>query len=132
MIVRLSCLPADFYNGGTGWLVFSWGASMRVSKPWRPLAESARLPGQLGVFELAGADGEVVYVGYAGGRSTFGLRSAVADAAAGISGAERFRVEVTSAYLTRYRELLMLHVARHGRLPLANAPEPALGRLSPG
>lgn len=112
--------------------------SIRLTKPWQPLARADELPGQLGVFELADKHGAVVYIGYAGGRSRFGLRSAVADAGAKIAaaGAESdsprsFRVEVTSAYLTRYRELLMAYAAQHGKLPAGNAPEPTLGKLSP-
>ena len=47
--------------------------------------------------------------------------------------AARFRVEVNQQYTTRYLELLMLHVADHGSLPVVNAadPPPRLGRLSP-
>ncbi len=105
--------------------------SLGLTKPWQPLAAAQELPGQLGVFELADEDGGIVYVGYAGGRSRFGLRSAVADAGAETAAAQSFRVEVTSAYLTRYRELLMAYVAEHGRLPAGNAAEPTLGKLSP-
>ncbi len=34
-------------------------------------------------------------------------------------------------YLTRHRELLMLHQADHGRIPPENDPPPRLGRLHP-
>lgn len=105
--------------------------SIRLTKPWQPAASARVLPAQLGVYQLADADGRILYVGYAGGRSRMGLRGTVSEACAEIPGAHCFRVEVTSAYLTRYRELLMAHVADHGQLPEANAPEPALGRLSP-
>ena len=54
-------------------------------------------------------------IGFAGGRSVFGLRG---ELARGCSKAERdgasFRYEITTAYLSRYRELLMVHVADHG------------------
>jgi hypothetical protein len=45
----------------------------------------------------------------------------------------RFRYEVNQQYTTRYQELLMLHVADHGTLPVVNAADPPvrLGRLSP-
>ena len=92
------------------------------------------LPGQLGVYQLADAAGHIVYIGFAGGRSLFGLRSelerALKDRPA---GAARFRTEVNQQYMSRYRELLMLHVADHGSLPAVNAadPPPQLGRLSP-
>ena len=47
--------------------------------------------------------------------------------------AARFRVEINQQYTTRYHELLMLHVADHGSLPVVNAadPPPRLGRFSP-
>jgi hypothetical protein len=110
--------------------------SIRMTKPWRQLDREAvyRLPGQLGVYELANASGEIVAVGYAGGRSLFGLRGVLEDVlCAPPDGATQFRVEVTMQYLTRYRELLMVHVADHGTLPLANQQDPpvGLGRLSP-
>jgi len=86
----------------------------------------------MGVYELADATGAVLRIGYAGGRSRFGLRGEIAAAASALAGARAFRYEVTTAYLTRYQELLMLHQADHGRLPPHNPPEPGLGRLSPG
>lgn len=104
--------------------------SIRLEKPWRPRAEALQLSGQLGVFQLADNDGQVVYIGVADARSLFGLRSAVDDAFNRLATAVQFRVESTSAYHTRYRELLMIHVADHGALPPAN-PTIALGRLHP-
>ena len=103
---------------------------IRLDKPWRPLDAAAGLPGQLGVFELADETGRVQYIGYAGGRSVFGLKSEVAAAAQRIPAARRFRVEVTMAYLTRHRELLMAHVADQDALPPHNEPLPRMGRLS--
>ena len=87
----------------------------------------------MGVFELANDDEEVVYVGYAGGRSLFGLRGELGHMLRH-SKATLFRYEVNTAYLTRFQELLMVFVADHGRLPLENHAEdvPRLGRLSPG
>jgi hypothetical protein len=107
---------------------------IRLTKPWQALNEAALrgLPGQLGVYQLGDAEGRVLYVGYAGGRSLFGLRSAVAEAWKQVgAAATRFRCEVNQQYLTRYQELLMLHVADHGALPPENRDTPALGRLSP-
>ena len=51
--------------------------AIRMEKPWIELTPEAvkALPGQLGVYQLADADGRVVYIGFAGGRSLFGLRS---------------------------------------------------------
>jgi hypothetical protein len=111
-------------------------SGVRITGPWLPLDEAhvERLGGHMGVYELASADGEVSRIGFAGGRSVFGLRgelrSALADTA---DGAARFRYEVTTSYLSRYRELLMVHVADHGSVPAGNVNDDLqLGRLSPG
>lgn len=87
----------------------------------------------MGVFELGDVDGNVLYIGYAGGRSVLGLRGEL-RAMLGQSAATGFRYEVNTAYLTRFQELLMAHVAEHDRLPPENREEnlPALGKLSPG
>ena len=44
--------------------------AVRMSKAWQPLAAEniKKLPGQLGVFQLADAEGTIVYIGFAGGR----------------------------------------------------------------
>jgi hypothetical protein len=106
--------------------------AVNLPKPWRPCEGFDALPGHMGVFELGDADGAVIYVGYAGGRSRFGLRGEIEAAAARVAECAGYRFEVTTAYLTRYRELLMAHQSRHGRLPRCNSPVPGLGRLSPG
>lgn len=110
--------------------------TIRMTKCWQPLTagEVRALTGQLGVYELADAAGTVVFIGMAGGRSLFGLRGEVEKALASPpAGASQFRVEVNQQYLTRHQELLMLYVADHGALPVANrdAPPARLGRLSP-
>lgn len=110
--------------------------ALRLTKPWRPLtsANATKLPGQLGVYELADADGKTVAFGFAGGRALFGLRSELMRLAdAPPHGAMQFRVEINAQYQTRFRELLMVHVADHGSLPAVNAENPPinLGRLSP-
>jgi hypothetical protein len=108
--------------------------AIRLEKPWRPLTSEAiaTLPGQLGVFELADDAARVLYIGYAGGRSLFGLRSEVGRARARAPDARCFRCEITMQYLTRHQELLMLHVADHGAVPEGNRGEELrLGRLSP-
>jgi hypothetical protein len=110
--------------------------SIRMTKPWVELTpESVKaLPGQLGAYQLANAAGVVVYVGYAGGRTLFGLRSELEKALAERpGGATQFRCEVNQQYTSRYQELLMLHVADHGELPVLNRADPPvrLGRLSP-
>jgi len=105
--------------------------SIRLDKPWRPLSEMDALGGHLGVFQLADEAGEMLYIGCADARCLFGLRGAVADATATVAEAVSFRVEINTAYRTRYQELLMTYIADHGNLPPANPPEAALGRLSP-
>ncbi len=104
--------------------------SLRLDKPWRTRGEVARVPGQLGVFELADESGQVLLIGVADARSLFGLRSAIDDAFVQVDAAVKFRFESTAAYHTRYRELLMVYRADHGRLPVANPPL-RLGTLHP-
>jgi hypothetical protein len=110
-------------------------APVRLQKPWLSLdqANVARLGGQLGVYEIADADGRTVLVGYAGGRSRFGLRGELQEQLSRrTAGTCKFRVEVTMAYLTRWKELLMAHRVDFGTLPPENASDEGhLGRLSP-
>jgi hypothetical protein len=109
---------------------------VRLEKPWRELtaANVAALAGELGVYQLGDADGRVLRIGYAGGRTLFGLRSELEAALKGGGEAAKFRTEVTSNYLSRYEELLMVHKADHGALPPGNTAEGDrnLGRLTPG
>src|SRR5579862_883870 len=76
---------------------------VRLDKPWRDLtaANVAALAGELGVYQLAGADGRIVRIGYAGGRTLFGRRSEL-QAALDKGEAATFRTEVTAQYLSRY------------------------------
>lgn len=111
--------------------------AVRMTKPWRPLTveEAKKLSGNLGVYQLADAAGEIVYIGAATGLSRFGLRGEVAaKAEAPPAEATQFRVEVNTAYRTRHGELLAAYMHDHGRLPAGNTDvDPArLGRLSPG
>lgn len=108
---------------------------LRLNKPWRDLTaeDVARVPGQLGVYQLGDERGAVVYIGFAGGKSLFGLRGVLQrhiDERAPV--ASRFRYEVNMQYMSRYKELLMLHTADHGGLPEANGRERPvhLGRLN--
>ncbi len=107
--------------------------AIRMTKPWSRIDDAALaiLPGQLGVFELADAAGKVIYIGRADARSLFGLRSEITQRVSLIAAARAYRLEITTAYHTRYLELLMLHRADHGTLPQFNEPIPSLGRLSP-
>ena len=108
---------------------------LRLDKPWRPLTAEVvdRLPGQLGVYQIADAKGTVVFIGQAGARSPFGLRSELLREAQERRPGCQFRVEVNQQYRTRWLELLMVHQADHGSLPPDNAKNPPanLGRLSP-
>lgn len=110
--------------------------AIRMTKAWTPLTADAieKLPGQLGVYQLADDKGDIVYIGFAGGRSLFGVRSELEQALKDkIADATQFRVEINQQYTTRYQELLMVHVADHGDVPDGNKgrPLPTLGRLSP-
>ncbi|HZT65020.1 MAG TPA: hypothetical protein VFA11_04455 [Acidimicrobiales bacterium] len=108
--------------------------AVRPTKPWMALdpANVARLGGQLGVYEVADGEGRVALIAYAGGRSPFGLRGELESQLAQRGAGWQFRVEVTMAYLTRWRELLMVHVADHGGPPPGNIDDGAvLGRMSP-
>jgi hypothetical protein len=108
---------------------------LRLDKPWKPLTaeEATRLPGQLGVYQIADAAGTVLFIGQAGARSPFGLRSELQREFAERGAGCQFRVEVNQQYRSRWFELLMLHKADHGALPADNEknPPPNLGRLSP-
>jgi hypothetical protein len=114
-------------------LLDSAAMKLQMEKPWQALTPEnvERLSGQLGVYQLAGPDGGVIYIGFAGGKSLFGLRGEVARH---LGDPERvsFRCEVNQQYQTRWRELLMLHRRDHGEVPPLNAREgvPTLGRLS--
>lgn len=110
--------------------------AIRMTKSWVALTPEniKKLPGQLGVYQLADAEGTIVYIGFAGGRSLFGVRSEVERAMKEkTAGATQFRVEINQQYTTRYQEMLMVHVADHGDVPSGNKgePLPRLGRLSP-
>ena len=107
---------------------------LRLDKPWRPLSaeEAARLPGQLGVYQVADAAGTILYIGQAGARSPFGLRSELQRELQDRGTGHQFRIEVNMQYRSRWFELLMVYKADHGSLPADNAKNPPpLGRLSP-
>ena len=102
------------------------GLEMRGS--WTPLtiAAAEALPGCPGVYELAEQDGTVVRIAYAGGRSLFGLRGDLAEAARAHSERDlRFRVEQNMQYMSRWRELPMVHRRRHVMLADENPTEDA-------
>ncbi len=105
---------------------------VRLDKDWRPLTEESvsRLAGQLGVFELGNDAGEILFIGFAGAKSLYGLKGEVSSY---LGQASHFRIEITSAYRTRQRELLMVHHADHGNYPPMNdeSSTRSLGKLSP-
>lgn len=99
---------------------------MLANKPWTEVSESslAHLPGALGVFELRDGAGVVCAVGYAGGKTRYGLRGALGEAVevVGRSGLKpaAFRYEVNQMYLTRFIEVLEKYIATTGDIPAAN------------
>ena len=101
-----------------------------LDKPWRDLSEEvvALVPAQLGVYQLADADEKVIYSGYAGGQTLFGLRGEIDHQRTERPGARFFRFEVNMQYWSRHKELLMRHASRHGGLPDLNEPE-SIGSL---
>ena len=107
--------------------------AVRMTKPWLSVAEAqGLLRGNLGVFQLADEQEVVQFIGYAGGHSLFGLKGEVAAALEKVANVSRVRFEVSTAYHTRYRELLMAHQADFGALPPANPPVTfTLGKMSP-
>src|SRR5579872_1689647 len=107
---------------------------IRMHGEWRQLEPEsiAQVGGHMGVYELSSPKGDVIFVGYAGGRSVFGLRGELeAKRAANAARDTWFRCEVTTAYLSRYKEVLMVHLADHGSLPVENDAGETVGRLSP-
>ena len=50
--------------------------SIRLDKPWIEFSKQSidRVTGHLGVYQLANAGKEIIYIGIAGARSRFGLR----------------------------------------------------------
>ena len=107
---------------------------IRLDKAWVPLnKENLRLiKGQMGVYELGSEADGVTFIGCADARSLFGLKGELqAHLDKGLNTC--FRIEITSAYQTRYRELLMVFYADHQHYPRDNiaAELPRLGKLSP-
>ena len=111
--------------------------AVRLNKAWTPLDQEhiSKIAAQLGVYQLGNAQGDIVYIGVAGGRSRFGLQGELTGKLeAKIDGATCFRIEVNMAYHTRHLELLQAFVHDHGHLPLANTniDIASLGRMRPG
>ena len=97
-------------------------SGLEIRSPWQDLtvANARRVEAAVGVYELRSSSG-VVRIDYAGARSRLGLRGELlALATAGAAEGLQFRSEVVTTYLTRWAELLGLHLARHGQLPRDN------------
>lgn len=110
--------------------------SIRLTKPFQALTSENLKPiqGHLGVYQLADANGDIFYIGYAGGRSLFGLYGELKrEMEQQTDGEIMFRCEVNMQYISRYEELLMLHKFDFGELPervLREYPH-KIGKLSP-
>lgn len=103
----------------------------RLNKEWLSAQTAvSQLSGNLGVFQLADESKRIIFIGYAGGKSRFGLKGEVSEALQRTSGAAFARWEVNTAYMSRYKELLMIHLHDYGQLPEANQPSP--GESVPG
>ena len=111
-----------------------------MNKPWSRYTpgNERSLPGYLGVYELGDNEGQVIYIGYAGGRSPFGLRGVLTGHFGPAEPnpvirerAAAFRYEVNQMYFTRWRELLLRYREAHGRAPEGNAWEAGWDRPSP-
>ena len=105
--------------------------SIRLDKEWVRVSEALqRLKGNMGVFQLADSSREIIYIGFAGAKSNFGLKGEISESLDRVDGAEFVRWEVTTGYWSRYKELMMIHQFDHGDCPKENE-KINLGRLSP-
>ncbi len=117
---------------------------MGIRKPWIAATAEAigAVPAVVGVYELADADGALLYIGQAGGREPFGLRSRLAAHFGGGEAnavlrerARSFRWEANQQYTTRRLEMLMQYQRdERADWPPGNAAGdwrdmPRLGRL---
>lgn len=115
-----------------------------IKHPWETydLAKYREYSGSYGVYEIADESRNVLYVGQAGGNSTYGLRGKIAEHFSPDEPnpvlrerARYFRYEVSNMYVSRYLEILGRYREEHGRLPegntASNEPLPALPRFRP-
>jgi len=118
--------------------------TMPIRKPWiQPTKDSIRaIPAVVGVYEIADADGNLLYIGQAGGREPFGLRTRIALHFGGADPnavlrerAAQFRWEANQQYTTKRLEMLMQFQRDEGvEWPPAHSAgdwrdTPQLGRL---
>ena len=102
-----------------------------IRMPWTSFTNPGDISGSTGVYEIADAQGRIVYIGVAGARDLFGLRGCISQR---IREGQRYRYEVTTAYLSRHAELLGRYYEQHGALPPENEPVgslPKFGSTSP-
>ena len=121
---------------------------MPIRKPWtQPTAESIRaIPAVVGVYEIADSEGRLLYIGQAGGREPFGLRTRIALHFGFDAGGDdpnpvireqgaQFRWEANQQYTTKRLEMLMQYQRDEGvEWPPAHSAgdwrdTPQLGRL---
>jgi hypothetical protein len=104
------------------------GSGLAIRLPWVELSEAAvsALHANPGVYEIADASGKTLLIGYAGGKSLFGLRGEVARHI-GNPQAAKFRVEQNMQYISRWKELLMVFRGQHGSLPALNHADDGFG-----
>ena len=114
-----------------------------IRKPWIAASDDAicAVPAVVGVYEIADTEGALLYIGQAGGREPFGLRSRLAAHFGGDANpvlrerAHSFRWEANQQYTTRRLEMLMqFQRDQAADWPPANAAGdwrdmPQLGRL---
>ncbi len=110
--------------------------SIRLEKSWQPLSADVvkSVAAQLGVFQVSNDEQEIIYIGYAGGKSVWGLRGALQEQLASLGDGHYFRIEINQQYLSRWEELLKIHMGDHGALPPGNTDHRPrrIGKLSLG
>ena len=110
--------------------------SIRLDKPWIEFSKQSidNVTGHLGVYQIANAGKEIIYIGVAGARSRFGLRGELQKWLELDGIVTSFPLEVTMAYKTRHAELLQIFLHDFKRLPLANKNlnVKSMGRLNVG
>ncbi|HJM89841.1 MAG TPA: hypothetical protein QF624_09490 [Dehalococcoidia bacterium] len=121
---------------------------MRIRKPWTEWDDGIdwkKLPGAMGIYEIADEQQQTIYIGKASGKSPFGLRGelfrhfsnaetlAEANWAHPQMGenlpsiaahARYYRFEVNHMYYSRWIEALTRYNEDHGALPVANIEDP--------
>ena len=102
-----------------------------LEKPWIPSERlNEVLAGHMGVFQLANDNDQIIFIGFAGGKSPGGLKHEVTKMLARSPDAESFRYEITTSYWSRFKELMALHWAEHKSYPQLNN-RTQVGRISP-